>query len=130
MEGVALNQQTEARASKGVQIITMLYDGAINFINIAKEKIEVGDSVGRTHYINKSSAIVKELSSSLHMDGGDIALNLKNLYDFVLESLIKADESNNLDALSDAEKVVEILRSAWYEIQEAKEMESQQRYND
>ena len=119
MEGVAVNYQTEAEATDRVRIVTMLYDGAVNFIRKAKEKSEVGDSVGKTYFIKRASAIVKELADTLNMDGGDIALNLRNLYDFVLESLIKAEINNNMDALNDAEKVMEILRTSWEEIQEA-----------
>jgi flagellar protein FliS len=119
MQTAALDQQTEVKVSDRVQIVTMLYDGAINFIRKAKEKLEVGDTMGKTHFIKKTSAIVKELANSLNMDGGEIAINLRNLYDFVLESLIKAEINNNVDALNDAEKVMEILRSSWKEMQEA-----------
>ncbi len=119
MQTAALDQQTEVKVSDRVQIVTMLYDGAINFIRKAKEKLEVGDTMGKTHFIKKTSAIVKELANSLNMDGGEIAINLRNLYDFVLESLIKAEINNNVDALNDAEKVMEILRGSWKEMQEA-----------
>jgi len=118
MQAAALNQQTEVKVSDRVQIITMLYDGALNFIGKAKEKLEVGDTLGKTHFIKKTSAIVKELANSLNMDGGEIAINLRNLYDFVLESLIKAEINNSMDALCDAEKVMEILRGSWKEMQE------------
>jgi len=118
MQTATLNQQTEMKVSDRVQIVTMLYDGSINFILKAKEKMEVGDTVGKTHFIKKTSAIVKELANSLNMDGGEIAVNLRNLYDFVLESLIKAEINNNMDALNDAEKVMEILRGSWKEMQE------------
>lgn len=119
MQTAALNQQTELKVADRVQIVTMLYDGAINFILKAKEKLEVGDTVGKTHFIKKTSAIVRELANSLNMDGGEIAINLRNLYDFVLESLIKAEINNSVDALNDAEKVMEILRGSWKEMQAA-----------
>ena len=119
MESVALNSQTEASVSDRIQIVTMLYDGAINFIGKARDKMDTGDSLGKAHFIKKTSAIVQELSGSINMEGGEIAANLKNLYGFVLESLSKADISNNRDALNDAEKVVEILQGAWHEIQQA-----------
>lgn len=122
MQTAALNQQPELKVSDRVQIVTMLYDGAINFILKAKEKLEVGDTLGKTHFIKKTSAIVKELANSLNMEGGEIALNLRNLYDFVLESLIKAEINNNMDALNDAEKVMEILRGSWKEMQEANQV--------
>ena len=112
-----LNQQTEKEISDRVQIISMLYDGACNFTKIARKKMEVGDSTGRSHYIKKTSAIIKELSGSLAMDSGEIAQNLRRLYDFVIRSLVTAETENDLKALSDAEKVIEILRDAWREMQ-------------
>jgi flagellar protein FliS len=102
-----------------VKVISMLYDGAINFTRAAKTKMEIGDSTGRTLYIQKTSAIVKELSDSLNMDGGEIAQNLQNLYAFVLESLIKADSMNDMQAIHEAERVICILKDAWKEMQAA-----------
>jgi len=118
MEGVALKSEMGVNVEDRVQIVTMLYDGSIKFIEKAREKMGMGDALGRTHYIKKASSIVKELAGSLNMEGGEIAHNLKNLYDFVLESLIKAEINNNMDALNDAEKVLEILRDSWKEMQE------------
>jgi flagellar protein FliS len=120
MDGVALNSEVGANVEERVQIVTMLYDGSMKFIDKAREKMGAGDELGRTHYIKKASSIVKELSSSLNMEGGEIAYNLKNLYEFVLESLIKAEMNNSMDALDDAEKVLEILRGSWKELKEAK----------
>ena len=122
MESVALKNKPETSVSDRIQVVTMLYDGAINFIGKAREKMDTGDSLGKSHFIKKASAIVQELSGSINMDGGEIAANLKNLYGFVLESLTKADISNNRDALNDAEKVVEILQGAWQEIQHAEKV--------
>ncbi len=119
MEEMALNKQTEVSDSDKVNIITMLYDGAVNFTRTAKEKVETGDSAGKTLYIRKSSAIVKELLNSLNMDGGEVAQNLSKLYNFILDNLLKADMQNDLKAIEDAEKVIEILRDAWNEIQQA-----------
>ena len=122
MQTATLNHQPQGMVSDRVKIVTMLYDVAINFIIKAKEKLEVGDTVGKTHFIKKTSAIVTELANSLNMDGGEIAINLKNLYDFVLERLIKAEINNSMDALNDAEKVMEILRGSWQEMQEVKQV--------
>ena len=102
-----------------IKTISMLYEGASNFTKIARKKMEVGDSTGQSHYIRKTSAIINELSGSLNMDSGEIAQNLRKLYDFVIRSLVTAETENNLKALSDAEKVIEILESAWKEMQEA-----------
>ncbi len=62
---------------------------------------------------------MKELLNSLNMDGGEVAQNLSKLYNFILDNLLKADMQNDLKAIEDAEKVIEILRDAWNEIQQA-----------
>jgi flagellar protein FliS len=112
-----LSQQTEKEISDRVQIISMLYDGAFNFTKLAKKKLELGDSIGKSSHIKKAAAIIKELSVSLNMEGGEISQNLKKLYDFVLISYSRAEDQNDLKALNDAENVIEILRSAWKEMQ-------------
>lgn len=101
-----------------IKTISMLYEGASNFTKMAKKKMEIGDSTGRSHYIKKTSAIIKELSVSLNMDSGEMARNLRNLYDFVLRNLVTAETQNDLKALDDADKVIGILESAWKELQE------------
>jgi flagellar protein FliS len=117
MEQKLTESKSGTSTKDSVKIISMLYDGAVNFTRVAKSKIEIGDSAGRTLYIKKTSAIVKELSDSLNMDGGEIAGNLQNLYAFVLESLIKADSQNDLKAINEAERVICILKDAWDEMQ-------------
>lgn len=118
MESTSEKQSAGSNIDR-VQIISMLYDGAANFNRIAKKKLEVCDSSGKSLYIGKTSAIITELSNSLNMDGGDVSRNLRNLYDYVLNCLITADANNDIKALDDAEKVIDILRNAWKEMQDA-----------
>lgn len=117
MEKGILNNNTALNNADGVKIITMLYDGANNFIRIAKEKMQQGDTLGKELYIKKTSAIVEELSRSLNMEGGEIAQNLRRLYGFVIETLHKANTENDTQAIDHAEQVIGILRDAWNEMQ-------------
>lgn len=121
MEGAVISNQTGTSTSDNVRVISMLYDGAIKFITIAKKKMETGDSTGKSIYIEKTSAIVKEMSNSLNMDGGELAQNLKDLYAFVLNCLSKAKTQNDLQAIDDAARVLDILKNAWKEMQDAAE---------
>jgi flagellar protein FliS len=91
----------------------------VNFMQIAKRKLAQGDSYGKDQYVRKTAAIIKELAGSLNMEAGDVAQNLRRLYEFVLDSLIKAEKQNDLTAIEDAEKVIGILREAWKEIEPA-----------
>jgi len=117
MEKTIVEKETETGMSDRIKTISLLYDGALNFLKIAKKKMEQGDSYGAEQYIKKTSAIIRELASSLNMDGGEIAKNLKRLYDFVLSSLAKAEQHKDVTAIEGAERVIVILRDAWKEIE-------------
>ncbi|MBI5057043.1 MAG: flagellar export chaperone FliS [Nitrospirae bacterium] len=116
MEKTVIEKETEAGISGRIKTISLLYDGALNFLKIAKKKMEQGDSYGAEQYIKKTSAIIRELAGSLNMEGGEIALNLKRLYDFVLNSLLLAEQQKDIVAIEGAERVIMILRDAWKEI--------------
>jgi flagellar protein FliS len=97
-----------------VRIVSILFDGAINFIKLGRVKMGERNIAGKGLYIGKATAIVSELSSSLNMEeGGEIARNLRRLYDFVLDRLITANMKNDVVALDDAEKVLQVLREGW-----------------
>jgi flagellar protein FliS len=113
-----IEEETELSAADKIKTISLLYDGTLNFLQIAKKKLEQGDLYGKDQHIKKTEAIIRELAGSLKMDGGNIAQNLRRLYDFVLNSLSRAEKQNDLTAIEDAEKVVVILRDAWREMQE------------
>ena len=121
MNNSALKETVAEDRTDNVQVISMLYDGALNFIRIAKEKTEIGDVTGKTLYTNKAKAIIAELSNALVMDTGEISQNLKQLYEFTMGSLVDADVHDDLNAYGNAEKVIEILSDGWKEMQKVQQ---------
>ena len=109
-------KQQDVKQEDRIKTVIMLYDGAINFVKIAKKKAEQGDTPGKEQYIDKVSAIVTELSNSLKMDGDEISNNLNNLYEFIFNCLQRARTDNDINAYDDAMKVLNILGSAWKEM--------------
>ena len=110
-------RKVEINTSDSVKVISLLFDGGINFIKVARKRIELGDIAGKGLYIGKASSVVGELLSSLNMEeGGEIAKNLSRLYDFVMDRLINANMKNDEKALDEAEKVLDVLRSAWKDL--------------
>lgn len=104
--------------SDNVRLVSLLFDGAVNFLRLARQKMEQRDIAGRGIYIGKVTAIVGELSKSLNMEeGGEIAKNLRRLYDFVLDRLLKANLKNDMKSLEEAERVLDILRAGWKEME-------------
>ncbi len=107
-------QKSTFDMSDNVRIVSLLFDGAINFIKLGRIKMEERNIAGKGLYIGKATAIIGELTSSLNMEaGGEIARNLRRLYDFVLDRLLKANLKNDMAALDEAEKVLQTLREGW-----------------
>ena len=100
---ITVYKKTVLANTDRVQIILMLYEGTLNHMKIAKQKIERGDTLSKGNHINKATLIVTELSNVLDMErGGEISGNLRNLYNFVLQRLLYANLNNDVNALEDA----------------------------
>ena len=83
--------QTKVNTTDQGQLLLMLYDGALNYLQQARDKMLARDFAGKGILISKVIDIVNELSSSLNMDrGGSLAVNLNNLYILCTARLLQA----------------------------------------
>ena len=111
-------QQATLQTSDDVRIVSLLFDGALNFLRLARIRMEERDVSGKGLLLGKATAVVSELAASLNVEeGGEIARNLRRLYDFVLDRLLQANLRNDPVALGDAEKILEVLQGAWKEME-------------
>lgn len=107
----------EVSTASKLKLVVMMYDGAIRFLNECKKRIDAGDIAGRGLYISKAQGIIGELQESLNVQqGGDIAVQLEQLYGFVITNLTKANIKGDKVAIDQALSVLENLRSAWGEV--------------
>ncbi len=107
-------RQTEAQSRTPLELVVMLYDGALRFIAAAHSAMERGDVRGRAEAISRALAIVSELQNTLDMEhGGDIARQLDDLYRFVIGRLVDASFHRNPGALDEAAQPLRELRTAW-----------------
>ena len=100
-------------------IIAMLCDGVVRFNGMAREAIKAGDVERRNRYINRSIAIVSELSGSLDMDkGGEIAKNLARLYEYSIFQLGRANMKNSPEDLESVTRLFRELAKGWRHLAE------------
>jgi flagellar protein FliS len=98
----------------GVGIVILLYEGVINFNNISRAAIESNDVEARSIHINKSMAIIGELNDALDMEvGGEIATNLRGLYSYIMEELMKASLNNDPAPLDLVNTLICELKQGW-----------------
>lgn len=109
-------QKTQVTTSTPEKILIMLYDGALNFTKIAREKLVKGDRAGKGMYISKSQAIIAELMNTLnHSVAPVIARDLERLYIYMIDEYIAANISNNPVHLDNIIRIMTTMRDTWSE---------------
>jgi flagellar protein FliS len=97
------------------KLIEMLYEGLLKFTSMAKRAIEEGDYEAKAMWINKSTDIFIELTSSLSNDGTEITAYLSGLYMHQIKSLNNANIRNSTRELDTIIHVVKVLLETWKE---------------
>jgi flagellar secretion chaperone FliS len=115
--GAAAYRQTSVQSSSPLQLVVLLYDGAIKHISAAREAMGRGDLVARRDGLSRAMAIVAELQSTLNLkEGGEVAESLDRLYVYVLDLIVQANVRSDPRALEAAERLLGPLRDAWSQV--------------
>jgi len=113
--------QTQVRSSTPLELVVMLYDGALRASAAACDAMERRDIPARRIALSRAMAIISELQSTLDMErGGDIADQLDRLYTWMTSQLVDATIKQSADPIKDVRRMLEILRDAWQQIAKAK----------
>ncbi|MBX5459642.1 MAG: flagellar export chaperone FliS [Steroidobacteraceae bacterium] len=96
------------------RLIVMLMDGALERIARARGCIQNGALADKNQLISSACAIVDELRCSLDLkQGGPLAANLDDLYDYMCRQLVKANLNNRVETLDEVSHLLGEIRSAW-----------------
>ena len=100
------------------QLVQMLYEGALAAVADARIKLEGGDIPGRGLAISKAISIVDAgLRGSLDpVRGGELAVSLEALYQYISSRLLHANLKADARALEEASTLLTRLHGAWAEI--------------
>lgn len=110
--------QTAIATASPVQIIVLLYDGAINALAAAKGRMQERNLAEKGALISKAIGIVEGLRAVLdHGKGGDISRNLDDLYDYMKRRLVAANLNNEPAGLEEVIRLLQTLREAWVELE-------------
>jgi flagellar secretion chaperone FliS len=104
------------------QLVEMLYDGLLSAIGSARSALSRGDIPAKCKHIDTAVRIIDEgLTSGLNLEsGGEIAADLKRLYDFCNMRLTIANARNDEAILAEVIEIITPLALAWKQIRGAK----------
>ncbi len=107
-------------------LIIMAYEGAINFVKEAKERLAQNDYAGKSINISNAVSIINELNARLNMEkGGETAKNLNKLYTFLSIHLTTANLKKDAHKLDESLVILQNLLNGWKIIIEKDRMQNQ-----
>jgi len=96
------------------QVITLLLDGALERIDKAIARLSDGEVDEAALLIQKTISIVNGLRDSLNFEaGGDIAVNLDALYEYIVLRLASIGKSEPLVVLDETRKLLLEVHTGW-----------------
>jgi flagellar secretion chaperone FliS len=104
-------------ASPG-KLILMLYDGALRFLRAAEDGFRLENPGARAEAVHnnlmRAQEIIAELQRCLNVrDGGEFAINMFRLYDFMVMRLIEANMKKQPENVRVVIQLLGEVREAW-----------------
>jgi flagellar protein FliS len=123
--GIQSYVKTDISTSDPVKLVIMCYEGAIENLKLAKEKITEKDYEKKAKAIIKAQDIIDELLCSLDFEkGGAIASNLSSLYNYMLRRILHGDVNRDISAIDEVIGMLDELLSAWQSIYLQKDIQT------
>ncbi len=108
---------SQLSAASPHKVIQMLMAGAVERLVQGKAAMTQGNIALKGERLGKALDIIISLRGCLSMDdGGDIAQNLEQLYDFMITQISQANIDNNAQAIDDVIDILREIKSAWDQI--------------
>ncbi|HEY3380280.1 MAG TPA: flagellar export chaperone FliS [Vicinamibacterales bacterium] len=109
--------QTQVQSQSPLELVVMLYDGALRFMRLAADGTRRRDLVVKRDGMSRAMAILAELQNTLNVEnGGEIARSLDGLYAYITSRLIEANIKQDPAPIEESIRLLTPLRDAWAQI--------------
>ncbi|MBF0612399.1 MAG: flagellar export chaperone FliS [Magnetococcales bacterium] len=113
--GLQRYQKARAETTSREDILLMLYEGAIRFLNQSIVEFEdKGNLAEHKRLLGRGRSIIEEFQNTLDFEKGmEIATNLFELYEYMLYALTQANVTRDMEHVRSVIRVLEILLDGW-----------------
>jgi flagellar protein FliS len=110
--------ETSVTGASSHHLVTLLYDGFLDALTEARGAMLAKDVAAKGAAISRAIRIVDEgLKACLDVNaGGELALNLRDLYTYISLRLTQANLKNDSAALDECTQLIQTIREAWVAI--------------
>ena len=103
-----------AAAEDPVKLIQLLMTKAVEQLTLARGHMERGEVAPKAEQLARAVAIIDTLNGLVDVDrGGEIARNLRDLYDYATQRVTYANLKNDARALEEATHVLREIKAGW-----------------
>ena len=106
-------QRTQAETASPAELIVMMYNGAIRFLTVARQRLDAQDTPAAHANLLRAQDVVAELMISVDVSVGQIGRNLYDLYEFMHRRLIEANVKKDAAAVDEVIGLLRELLAAW-----------------
>jgi flagellar protein FliS len=118
--GAQAYYQTQIQSRSPLELVVMLYDGGLRFLQQTVDAMQSGDLVAKRDSLSRAMAIVTELHGMLDLEqGGEVAASLDSLYTYMMERLTTANQQRDPAPVVEVMRLLTGLREAWSQIAQA-----------
>lgn len=109
----SMYREVQVKTAAPDVLLLMVYDGAINFLQVARAKIEEKNVEGAHNSLLRAQALIGELMASLRVEIWEGASNLLALYEYMIRRLMEANFSKVAEPVTEVISLLSELRDAW-----------------
>lgn len=112
----AAYKQASVETASPEKLLVMLYAGAVKFLRQAEKALQENKHAEAHNSLTKVQDIISELNITLNMEqGGEIAVNLRELYTFYFNEVVQANLKKDASKLIPVIEFFETFRDVWME---------------
>lgn len=107
-------QKSSIETASREQILIMLYDGAIQFLNKARVAMQNKEIEETNNNLIRAQNIIQEFISSMDREvAPQLAENLISLYEYFIRRLIQANMKHQIEPIDEVLKYLKSLKATW-----------------
>jgi flagellar protein FliS len=96
------------------RLVLMLMDGVMDRLANARGCIERGETARKAQLLHSCVILIGELRGSLNLtQGGALARNLSELYDYMVRQVMRANVESNVGYVKEVSSLLSEVRGAW-----------------
>lgn len=107
-------RKSAVNGASPLQLVIMLYDGALRFMNLGKVAMLQRNVEEQNASLQRAQKIIVELMSCLDMEQGkEISQNLFALYTYIYNQLVAANIEDKPEVIDNCMEILSGLRESW-----------------